>query len=426
MHVLIADDEPGTRLLLSAAITRLGHECTQAEDGAHALELYYERAPDVVITDWDMPGLNGTALARAIRAAPDMAYTYVIVLTGRADEDAARAAMQAGADDLVIKPLDAVELERKLIAAERMTGLQRQLHGDARQDALTGVGNRRRLAEDLTALSGRVERYGHVYCVAMFDIDHFKALNDSAGHAAGDDVLRAVARALSDATRNGDTMYRYGGEEFLVLLAEQSLDGGAQAGERLRASVEALGLEHPAGGSVTVSVGVAGPGDRTSGPAEALIEQADQALYRAKEHGRNRVETAAAPDPEPAEPAEAAVRLLIADDDAAVRLTLSALATRHPALELVGAAADAEEAIELARQHRPDVVLLDVSMPAGGGVRAATGIREVMPDARLVALSAHDGPDVQLDMSRAGAIGYLVKGASDQDIISAIRSAARW
>ena len=428
MHVLIADDEPGTRLMLAAAIGRLGHQCTQAEDGTHALELYFGLAPEVVITDWDMPGLDGTGLARAIRAAPDMPYAYVIVLTGRADETAAREAMQAGADDLVIKPLDPVELERKLISAERMTELHRRLHGDARQDALTGVGNRRRLTEDLAAMSGRVTRYGHVYCVALFDIDHFKALNDSAGHAAGDDVLRAVAAALSRAIRGGDTLYRYGGEEFLALLSEQSLDGAARAGERLRVAVEALGLEHPEG-RVTVSAGVAGPGDGTSGSPEELIEPADQALYRAKELGRNRVEIAAATVPQPAEPVEpveAVVRLLIADDDEAVRLTLSALAARHPALELVGAAADADEAIELARQHRPDVVLLDVSMPGGGGVRAATGIRDVMPDARLVALSAHDGPNVQLDMSRAGAIGYLVKGTSDEDIVSAIRSAARW
>jgi two-component system, cell cycle response regulator len=426
VRVLIADDEPGSRLMLASAIGQLGHECTQAEDGTHALELFYELAPEAVITDWDMPGLDGTALARAIRAAPDMPYAYVIVLTGRADEAAAREAMQAGADDLVIKPLDPVELERKLISAERMTDLHRQLHGDARQDALTGVGNRRRLTEDLQALSGRVARYGHVYCVAMFDIDHFKALNDSDGHAAGDAVLRAVARTLNDAIRGGDTMYRYGGEEFLILLSEQSLDGAARAGERLRAAVEALQLPHPNGGHVTISAGVAGPGDSTSGSPEALIEVADQALYRAKELGRNRVEIATAAAPETVEPAETVVRLLIADDDEAVRLTLSALAIRHPALELVGAAADAKEAIELARQHRPDVVLLDVSMPEGGGVHAATGIRDVMPDARLVALSAHDGPDVQLDMSRAGAIGYLVKGASDEDIVSAIRSAARW
>jgi two-component system chemotaxis response regulator CheY len=299
VHVLIADDEPGTRLMLAATIERLGHRCTQAEDGTHALELFYELAPEAVITDWDMPGLDGTALARAIRAAPDMPYAYVIVLTGRAGESAARAAMQAGADDLVIKPLDPVELERKLIAAERVTEVHRRLYGDARQDALTGVGNRRRLTEDLAALTGRVTRYGHVYCVAMFDIDHFKALNDSAGHAAGDDVLRAVARALSDTTRGGDTTYRYGGEEFLVILSEQSLDGAARAGERLRAAVEALGIPHPHGGYVTVSAGVAGPGNRTSGSSEELIERADQALYRAKELGRNRVEIAL-PAPRPA------------------------------------------------------------------------------------------------------------------------------
>lgn len=420
MHVLIADDEPGTRLLLMAAVGRLGHECTPAEDGTHALQLYYELAPDVVITDWDMPGLDGTALARAIRAAPDMPYAYVVVLTGRADEAAARAAMQAGADDLVIKPLEPVELERKLIAAERMTALHRQMYGDARQDPLTGVGNRLRLAEDLRAVSARATRYGHLYCVGLFDIDHFKALNDSAGHVAGDDVLRAVARALSDAIRSGDTMYRYGGEEFLVLLAEQTLAGGALAGERLRAAVEALELPHPGGGHVTVSAGVAGPAESAAFSSDELVELADQALYRAKERGRNRVETAAAAPPEPV------VRLLIADDDEAIRVTLGALATRHPDLELVGTAADAEEAIELARLRRPDVVLLDVSMPAGGGIRAATAIRDELPDARLVALSAHDGPDVQLDMSRAGAIGYLVKGASDEDIVQAIRSAARW
>jgi diguanylate cyclase (GGDEF)-like protein len=356
-----------------------------------------------------------------------MPYAYVIVLTGRADEDAAREAMRAGADDLVIKPLDPVALERKLIAAERTTELHRQLHGDARQDALTGVGNRRRLAEDLEALSGRVARYGHIYCVALFDIDHFKALNDRAGHRAGDDVLRAVARALSDTIRGGDTMYRYGGEEFLVLLTEQSLDGAARAAERLRAAVEALNLPHPGGGPVTVSSGVTGPGSSSSCSSEELIEQADQALYRAKALGRNRVEVTApvAAPVAPPEPAERVVRMLIADDDESVRLTLSAFAARHPAFELVGTAAGAEEAIELARRHRPDVVLLDVSMPAGGGVRAAAGIREILPHARVVALSARDGQDARLDMSRAGAIGYLVKGASEDEIVNVIRSAAR-
>ena len=316
MRVLIADDEPGTRLVLAAAVQRLGHECTEAVDGGQALALFRELAFDVVITDWDMPGMDGTALAGAIRAEPDVAYAYVIVLTGRAGEAAARAAIEAGADDLVIKPLEPVELERKLLAAERITGLHRQLHSESRHDPLTGVGNRLRLTEDLKALSGRVARYGHVYCAAMFDIDNFKALNDGAGHLIGDEMLRTVAQALNDTLRGGDTVYRYGGEEFLVLLPEQTIEGAGQAGERLRAAVEALDLDHPAGGRVTVSVGVGGQGSGSCSPEEVL-GLADHALYRAKELGRNRVEIAAAATPEPA---EAVVRLLIADDDEAIRL----------------------------------------------------------------------------------------------------------
>jgi diguanylate cyclase (GGDEF)-like protein len=422
MRVLIADDEPGSRLLLAASVQRLGHECLEAEDGARALELFRTEHPEVVITDWDMPGLDGTALAHAIRTEPDAPYAYVIVLTGQAGEAAARDAMEAGADDLVLKPLDPAALERKLIAAERMTGLHRQMHSDARQDPLTGVGNRLRLTEDVKALCGRVERYGHSYCVALFDIDNFKAFNDGLGHLAGDDVLRAVADALREAIRSGDTLYRYGGEEFLVLLAEQSLDRAAVAGERLRAAVEALDLRHPDGSRITVSAGVAGLGSTSCSP-DQLFALADEALYRAKQGGRNRVETASAPGQVAGEPV---VRLLIADDDEAIRLTLSALAERHEALELVGVAADAAEALALARERRPDVVLLDVTMPGGGGVKAATDLREALPDVRIVVLSAHEGPDVQLDMTRAGAIGYLVKGASDEQIVRAVRSAARW
>jgi PleD family two-component response regulator len=207
-----------------------------------------------------------------------------------------------------------------------------------------------------------------------------------------------------------------------VLLAEQALERAAIAGERLRAAVEALDLRHPDGGRVTVSAGVAGLGSHQCSP-EQLFALADEALYRAKQAGRNRVETAMGAGQELGEPA---VRLLIADDDEAIRLTLSALAERHEALELVGVAADTEEAVALARERRPAVVLLDVTMPGGGGVKAATDLREALPDVRIVVLSAHEGPDVQLDMTRAGAIGYLVKGASDEQIVRAVRSAARW
>src|SRR6185437_4340967 len=128
------------------------------------------------------------------------------------------------------------------------------------------------------------DRYGHAYCAALLDVDHFKGYNDGAGHQAGDGVLRAIADALASTIRSGDTLYRYGGEEFLVLLPEQTLEGATLAAERLRAAVEGLALEHPDGGTVTVSVGVAGLGDRSCTPPQ-VFELADRALYQAKQDG---------------------------------------------------------------------------------------------------------------------------------------------
>jgi diguanylate cyclase (GGDEF)-like protein len=420
VNILIADDEPGTRLLLTATLERMGHACTTAEDGDEAWERYRELSPDVVVTDWQMPGRDGTQLARDIRAH-ESGYTYLLVLTGAADEEAARAVMEAGADDLLLKPLDTADLGRKLIAAERVTALHRRMHADARHDPLTGIGNRLRLAEDLLAICARVERYGHSYCVAVFDIDSFKAYNDAAGHLGGDDVLRHVAHALRDAARGGDAVYRYGGEEFVVLLPEQTLETAGMAAERLRATVEALALPHPAGGVVTVSAGVAGLGNGAVTPEE-LFAAADAALYAAKAAGRNRVEAVVVD----AGAGESPIRVLIADDEAAIRLTVGAVLGREDGIELVGEATDAPAAIELAALRRPDVVILDFDMPGGGGVHAAVSIREASPTTRIVALSADESAGAHLDMSRAGAVGYVVKGAAPDEIVRAIRSAVRW
>jgi diguanylate cyclase (GGDEF)-like protein len=267
------------------------------------------------------------------------------------------------------------------------------------------------------ALCGRVERYGHSYCVAMFDVDDFKAYNDAHGHQAGDDVLRAVAGALAGGVRAGDRLYRYGGEEFALLLAEQSLEAASDAAERLRAAVEALAVPHPAGGVVTVSAGVAATVGNACAPGE-LLAAADAALYAAKQGGRNQVRG------QP--PATPALRLLIADDDPTIRLTLGALIGRQEDMEVVGEAHDAGEAVEVARRRRPDVVLLDVDMPGGGGMRAATEIREALPDVRVVAISGDDSQVNQYEMLRAGAVGFLAKGSPDEEIVRVIRSSARW
>jgi diguanylate cyclase (GGDEF)-like protein/PAS domain S-box-containing protein len=169
------------------------------------------------------------------------------------------------------------------------------LQAIARLDPLTGLGNRRALQEDLEFLEQRVSRYGHRYCIALFDVDHFKAYNDTYGHQAGDEVLQAVAAQLKHLARGGDALYRYGGEEFLCVFPEQSLATGTKAVQRMRVGIETLAIEHtgaPLGGVLTISAGLAmlDPGHTRS--AGEVLKEADEALYRAKQLGRNRVEQA--------------------------------------------------------------------------------------------------------------------------------------
>lgn len=286
MRVLIVDDDPVTRLVVRAAVARLGHVCVEAADGSDAWGRFEKVQPDVVVTDWKMPNLNGTELTRRIRERSLDGYTYVIVLTGEADEQAARGAMLAGADDLLEKPLDRVELERQLICARRVLEVHRRLRLDARLDPLTSVGNRRRLMEDLQVLLKRAERHPLQLAVMMVDLDHFKQYNDAHGHLVGDDALRRVAGAMMAALRGGDTIYRFGGEEFLAVLPEQDAASALAAARRLIRSVRALKIPHPSGGALTVSAGIA---QLTEGDSVSqLIGRADRALYAAKAAGRNR------------------------------------------------------------------------------------------------------------------------------------------
>jgi two-component system cell cycle response regulator len=306
VKVLIADDSAVSRLILEKALASLGHETVTAGDGQEAWERFLSFQPDVVLSDWLMPGVDGIELCRRIRTHDADRYAYFVLLTAMTEVEHAVTAMTAGADDFMVKPLDRVALEATLIAARRVTALHDELrdqrsklvrlnsllYDDARRDPLTLLGNRLRLSEDLAGATARVERYRHSYCLAMYDIDYFKRYNDQLGHPAGDEALRNVAQALAGAVRAGDMVYRYGGEEFLVLLPEQSLATATTALDRLRVAVQDLALPHPdnlPSGVVTISGGIA-----ESTPAKPLavdewLRRADVALYRAKALGRNRV-----------------------------------------------------------------------------------------------------------------------------------------
>jgi diguanylate cyclase (GGDEF)-like protein len=306
MRILVAEDDAGSRKILEAAVTSLGHECVAASDGEEAWRVFEAVDVDAVISDRMMPGMDGVELCRRIRAYERDTYTYFIFLTVFDKKADLLSGMEAGADDYLVKPLDIDDLKMRLFVASRVTSLHRQLSRQAAQlerlnlrlfeqsrtDPLTQLGSRLKLSEDLESINARADRYGHTCCAVMCDVDFFKAYNDSKGHLAGDEVLQAVSRALKNAARSGDQVYRYGGEEFLILLPEQSLDAGLMAAERYRQAVEDLAIPHdcsPVDNVVTISAGVALLSHFEGKSVGAWLNEADAALYRAKQQGRNQV-----------------------------------------------------------------------------------------------------------------------------------------
>jgi diguanylate cyclase (GGDEF)-like protein len=313
MRILVADDDPTSRLLLKGMVSKLGHECVVAEDGSSAWDLLTSGDIDVLLTDWMMPGVDGPELCRRLRNEVGGGYIYIVLTTGLDNPEDVLAGMSAGADDYLTKPVDTFAVRTRLVAAERVTGLHRELVQTQEQleranrellersltDQLTGLGNRRRMDEDLERVHARALRVGRSYGVALFDIDYFKRYNDHYGHVAGDEALRRVASCIDLIVRSGECAYRYGGEEFLVLMPDcgQS-DEVANAADRMRQAVLEAAVPHEARPTephlVTLSGGIACwiPGSPLS--ARAVLEEADQALFDAKTAGRNRVYTAPA------------------------------------------------------------------------------------------------------------------------------------
>jgi two-component system, cell cycle response regulator len=304
VRILIAEDDTASRLILEAALAGLGHEVVAATDGEQAWKLFRSEKVEAIISDREMPGLNGIDLCRRVRGSDGGKYIYFIFLTSINERGGAAEAIRAGADDYLAKPLNRHELDARLMVASRITELYRelanqqvelerlnsQLFRQARIDGLTQVGNRLKMREDLNVLVARAAERGESFCAVMCDVDHFKLYNDEYGHLQGDEVLKKVASTLLHGCRPNDEVYRYGGEEFLLVIPEQSVQTACAVAERHRARIEQLAIPNIAspGTIVTISAGVAAI-TATRPSIKEWLEDADGALYRAKQLGRNRV-----------------------------------------------------------------------------------------------------------------------------------------
>jgi len=314
--ILIADDSASARESLRTLLEGRGFDDVLcASSGEEALDLLAAgKKVDAVLLDADMPGLDGIETCRRLKALPSLRDLPVVMLTGPASEETLEAAFAAGAYDFAAKPIQPSELlarvraalhvrhemdrckarEAELLgAAHELQRLNEELHRLAVLDELTGISNRRFFNLLLEQEWGRAAREVHPLSLVMIDIDFFKNYNDHYGHPRGDDCLRRVAGTLSALTRRpGDQVARYGGEEFVVLMPHTGQRGAAAVAELLRHKVEELNLEHARSGigdHVTISLGVATAIPERRSSAELLVAAADQAVYEAKRHGRNRV-----------------------------------------------------------------------------------------------------------------------------------------
>lgn len=309
MNILVVGDKDHERKPVVEAVRHLGHTVVEAVDGTYAWDAFARTHFDVVISDYLMPEMNGLDLCRKVRLSPHQDYTYFVIVSTRTESDNLLAGFKSGVDDYLAKPVSPVELECRLISAQRVIKMHRELTQanaqllhlsnelkmESRRDALTGVGNRLKFQDDLKRFLDERRRYDHKFFLGLCDIDNFKLYNDTYGHLEGDKVLKAVAKTLEGKSRSSDFCYRYGGEEFLLVFTEQEAEGAERVAERLRVAVEQLEVEHKRNepyGRVTLSIGLSRLSATKAAEVDVCLKRADDALYQSKDEGKNRVTTA--------------------------------------------------------------------------------------------------------------------------------------
>lgn len=296
-RVLIVDDNPLNLEILELAVPH-EFEVLRASDGRTALDLARERRPDAILLDVMMPGLDGFEVCRRLKADPKTRDIPVIFVSALEEVDAAVQGFGVGAGDYITRPVRREILRARLLNQIDRKRREEELLRHSTHDKLTGIGNRRRFDEYLDQQWRLAERADHWLGLIMLDVDHFKPFNDAYGHAAGDQALRAIARALSSALyRPADLVTRYGGEEFAIILPDTALEGCHHVAKRAVEAVQRCAIPHHCNadfGVVTISAGVASLESAFAAP-ETLFEMADKALYQAKHTGGNKAEKSGNP-----------------------------------------------------------------------------------------------------------------------------------
>jgi two-component system, cell cycle response regulator len=301
-RLLLVEDEPTQRKLVERQLRRAGYAVETANDGTEALAKILDGQFQLLLTDWDMPGMDGRTLCRRVREANLPSYLYILLLTSHGTTDDVVAGLDAGADDYVRKPANEAELLARLNSGRRIVQLEQSLREAnakiqqlSETDPLVGTFNRRYLSAQLVREVDRARRYKHPLSAVMADLDRFKRINDERGHQTGDEVLQHFASIAKSALRPSDWMARYGGEEFVIVLPETDLAGAVTVAEKLRSLCANAPFPTSSGEiAVTASFGVAELGieadERSEDTiAQALLRRADAGLYTSKNEGRNRV-----------------------------------------------------------------------------------------------------------------------------------------